>query len=166
MQYFILIPTSYGELRENAAASYLLLDRLPIDDVMSISGGNVFISSFLANRLLQSSLTGYELGDVETRMGDQFRIAHPTYNSPLPRLRWLKIAGVLAKDDFCRHKNFMAISERALNILNGFRIDSCRVFKAEEFPSKWEDQKRLLFEKAKQELKGMIPKQFPPDGGR
>jgi hypothetical protein len=169
MQYFVIDPSCFGELGEGTIFETkngsrevtqldMMLERIPKDDIMAVGGGGYVISEKLAIKLAKTQLTGYELDDVHVYKSDQFYLTAPTWvDRPLPEFKWLKIVGVGLKDDFGIHKTQLVVSESAMEFLKGFSIGQCEIVRSEEFPFdlSWEERKKLLFARDRQELKDL-----------
>lgn len=84
------------------------------------------VTERLATALERSSLSGFDLDDVEVSPGDTWEQLHD--NRPVPRCRWLKVNGRAGATDFgLTELAHLVVSERALELLRGFSLKACEV---------------------------------------
>lgn len=143
MKFFCLGPQAAGDLGANSVTGdlrerppkvykfHLQLERWPKDDL--IDGFATYAcTNRLANALLESRMTGFELDQVEITFDSQFHIwASLHENEVMPEFKWLKIIGKAGIDDFGMVQGPcpmpLVVSERALKILNQFKLSVCDV---------------------------------------
>jgi hypothetical protein len=79
------------------------------------------VTEIAACALIQAGLTGFELGDVEISVSEQFRESYP--GRRLPPFRWLKIVGKAGTDDFGYGSDRrLVVSENALASLRSVGV--------------------------------------------
>jgi hypothetical protein len=84
----------------------------------------VIISGKAAIQL--GGFTGVTFGDSEVSPSHQFKDLYP--DRKLPRFAWLKVHGTAGRDDFgISPDHILVVSERALNVLQGFGIDHAEI---------------------------------------
>ena len=81
----------------------------------------LIISKQLKTLLSHNSFSGYQLDTVEVSKSSQFYELYP--GKQLPEFYWLKVTGILGKDDFGLAKDYrLVISERILGMLRQVSI--------------------------------------------
>jgi hypothetical protein len=87
------------------------------------------VTSSLGAEFVASGFTGFELLNVEVERDGQFDLAYPGVE--LPHFSWLKITGVVGKDDFfVTEGHNLAVSKRAFDVIEEANLP-CMTF--EEF---------------------------------
>lgn len=88
-----------------------------------------FIITFdLANTLLATDLSGFELADCIVTRSEMFKEFYS--NKSLPNYKWLKITGSVGKDDFfINNSNILIVTEKALIQLKKHALESCIITK-------------------------------------
>jgi hypothetical protein len=96
------------------------------DDDILTSFPVYIVTERLANALLSSHLTGYELSSLKISKSQEFLELHP--NAVMSKYRWLKITGEDEKCDFSIGSDFrLVVSDRAFRLLDMHNLSECEV---------------------------------------
>ena len=88
------------------------------------------ISSRLKEELVKSDLTGFELAPLIVSCSPEFSSEY--VDVPPSGFVWLKIQGETKSCDFSLGRNFkLRVTERALAVLQRFRLGACRICRVE-----------------------------------
>jgi putative NADH-flavin reductase len=84
------------------------------------------VTERLAMALERSSLSGFQLAEVEVSAGEMWKQLHET--RAVPQCRWLKVTGRAGIMDFgLTELAHLVVSARALELLRGFSLEACEV---------------------------------------
>lgn len=84
------------------------------------------VTKQLADSIHSSSLNGYELAPVQVTKSDVFVELYP--GRELPEFRWLKVNGVVGRNDFAINNHHrLVVSEAAFKLLSASNITQCEV---------------------------------------
>jgi len=137
MKYYDLYPEVAGSIHKDVLidvtirpivinAMHYEFDGWLGDDLLTASGYFI-VSEALSDALEAAQLSGFELYNCQVSKTGQFEELYP--NRSLPVFRWLLIKGQYAIDDFWFSTETMMlnVSERALQVLQQFKIDNCDI---------------------------------------
>ncbi|WP_143709200.1 hypothetical protein [[Flexibacter] sp. ATCC 35208] len=84
------------------------------------------ITESMLEKLNHIHLTGYSSKDAEISSSELYKDLHP--NRDLPNFKWLIINDNLGDDFFLDKKNYLMVSERAMEILKQYgKLEHCEI---------------------------------------
>lgn len=96
-------------------------DIFPEEDIISGTREIYIISTILANNLLNTNLTGFEIDNVKIEYSLNYKHFHQDKQNL--QYHWLKVCGVAGLEDFgLTEKYELVVSENALSFLRDFKI--------------------------------------------
>ena len=136
MKYYVLDPEVAGGLGERTSMDSSVHPPIVTRLHYEIDGwlGDDLVQSFpcylvtngLRERLATIQPTGVSFAPADVSASEDFKSMHPS--APLPKLVWIKIHGVPARDDFGLTADArLVVSDRVLSVLNAGRIEHCDV---------------------------------------
>jgi hypothetical protein len=136
MTYFVLEPEVAGDL--GPATTGNLRARPPqlekfnyefntwLGDPLLETISTFIVTDRLKERLIEARASGFGFGDVEITKSEQFLDLYG--DRPIPAFSWLQISGRAGEDDFgLSSSGDLVVSERMMNLLNGFGLEYCEV---------------------------------------
>ncbi|WP_027386024.1 hypothetical protein [Chryseobacterium gregarium] len=142
MKYYQLYPEVAGTLTEDciddAVARPVKISKMNYEfdgwlgDDLVTEAGHFIVAEKLAEALMQSMLSGFNLGKATTSKSEQFEEMYP--DRILPVFKWLRINGESKQDDFWFSKESMMlyVSEKAYDVLKDFQLANCDLEVIEE----------------------------------
>jgi hypothetical protein len=139
MSFYALKPEVPGTLGQRSEliqcpGTYPIVRRLHFEFSYGTLGNDLItshpaflVTEALADPLEQSGLSGFAISsDVDVTVDEQVWLFEPNWQPPA--VRWLKVAGEPASDDFGLTADAqLVVSSRALLVLRQFKIDDCEV---------------------------------------
>lgn len=168
MQYYVIVPQGCGQLGEGTVMDKgeitrptVMLEHMPLDELTEV-GGTVYLATDALAEALAGSYPGcFGFEKVYVYKDLQFDLRNGKFKGNIPSLNWLKIRGTALKDDFGLHKNYLVVSDAALQFLKQFNMKEWEVARYEDFQFSWEERKKQLLATAREKLKGLDLAKFP-----
>ncbi len=136
MKFYVLEPEVAGELGENTVMDssvhppkvsclHYELDAWLGDDLIQ-SFPCFLTSERLKQKIAASPLSGATFAPVELNLSPNFKDRHPSKS--VPEFAWLKITGLVGKDDFgIEADGRLVVSERALDLIQHLNLKHCEI---------------------------------------